>query len=173
MEHENARKTIAQVAENVTQKSSSRKDEIIVMKAMMNDQNFSVDVYDKTGKCGDYYPAREVRKMVSKVISETTRIPAKEASELVDNYEFTKADASAMVNISKEFFNTYLKETGRKISLGGRATSDIELMWKEIADRTVEIPSKDGTRIQTFIPAHSGIKTMCPCPEWIVNKEKK
>ena len=173
MEHENAKKTIAQVAENVTQKSSSRKDEITVMKAMMNDPDFSIDIYDKTGKCGEYYPSREVRKMVSKVLSETARIPSREASELVDNYEFTKADASAMVNLSKEFINTYLKNTGRKMSLGGRATSDIELMWKEIADRTVEIPSKDGSRIRTFIPAHSGIKTMCPCPEWVVNKEKK
>lgn len=163
---ENAKQVIADVTANVSQRSASRKDEITVMKAMMNDSDFSVDVYEKDGKVGEYYPAREIRKMVANVMASTTRIPNKEAAELVDSYEFTKSDAAALVGASKEFVNTYL-HTGRKLPLGGRETSNIELMWKEVAKRTAGIPSKDGSRAETIIPAHGGIKASCPCPKWV------
>jgi len=164
---ENAKQIIAEVTDNVSQKSASRKDEITVMRAIMNDPEFSVEVYDKGGKVEDYYPSRDLRKMVSNVVSATTKVPAKEASELVNNYEFTKADAAAMVGLSKEFINTYL-HTGRKLPLGGRKNSNIELMWKEIGDRTAGIPTKDGDkRSETFIPAHGGIKVSNPCPSWV------
>ena len=159
---------IKDVKSNVTQCSSSKKDEITVMQAMMNDTNFSVDVYSKGGKVDEYYPSRELRKVVTNVVASTTHIPVKEATELVNAYEFTRVDAAAMVNISKEFVNTYL-QTGRKLPLGGRKNSDIELMWKNIEDRTTEIPIKSdtGERLNTFVPAHGGIKPINPCPEWL------
>lgn len=159
---------IKDVKSNVTQCSSSKKDEITVMQAMMNDTNFSVDVYSKGGKVDEYYPSRELRKVVTNVVTSTTHIPVKEATELVNAYEFTRVDAAAMVNMSKEFVNTYL-QTGRKLPLGGRKNSDIELMWKNIEDRTTEIPikSETGERLNTFIPAHGGIKAINPCPEWL------
>jgi hypothetical protein len=159
---------IKDVKSNVTQCSSSKKDEITVMQAMMNDTNFSVDVYSKGGKVDEYYPSRELRKMVTNVVASTTHIPVKEATELVNSYEFTRVDAAAMVNASKEFVNTYL-QTGRKLPLGGRKNSDVELMWKNIEDRTTEIPikSETGERLNTFIPAHGGIKAINPCPEWL------
>ena len=159
---------IKDVKSNVTQCSSSKKDEITVMQAMMNDTNFSVDVYSKDGKVDEYYPSRELRKVVTNVVASTTHIPVKEATELVNAYEFTRVDAAAMVNMSKEFVNTYL-QTGRKLPLGGRKNSDVELMWKNIEDRTTEIPikSETGERLNTFIPAHGGIKAINPCPEWL------
>lgn len=159
---------IKDVKSNVTQCSSSKKDEITVMQAMMNDTNFSVDVYSKGGKVDEYYPSRELRKVVTNVVASTTHIPVKEATELVNAYEFTRVDAAAMVNMSKEFVNTYL-QTGRKLPLGGRKNSDVELMWKNIEDRTTEIPikSETGERLNTFIPAHGGIKAINPCPEWL------
>lgn len=159
---------IKDVKSNVTQCSSSKKDEITVMQAMMNDTNFSVDAYSKGGKVDEYYPSRELRKVVTNVVASTTHIPVKEATELVNAYEFTRVDAAAMVNMSKEFVNTYL-QTGRKLPLGGRKNSDIELMWKNIEDRTTEIPikSETGERLNTFIPAHGGIKAINPCPEWL------
>ena len=159
---------IKDVKSNVTQCSSSKKDEITVMQAMMNDTNFSVDVYSKGGKVDEYYPSRELRKVVTNVVASTTHIHVKEATELVNAYEFTRVDAAAMVNMSKEFVNTYL-QTGRKLPLGGRKNSDVELMWKNIEDRTTEIPikSETGERLNTFIPAHGGIKAINPCPEWL------
>ena len=164
---ENVRETIETIKSNLTQHSSSRKDEITVMKAIMNDPNYSVDVYDKTGKCGEYNPSKELRKVISTVVSSTTKIPMKEASALVDNYEFSKSDASAMINISKEFVNTYL-QTGRKLPLGGRATSNVELMWKDIAEKTTGIPVKDSEeRGSAVVPAHGGVKTFNKCPVWV------
>lgn len=159
---------IKDVKSNVTQCSSSKKDEITVMQAMMNDTNFSVDVYSKGGKVDEYYPSRELRKVVTNVVASTTHIPVKEATELVNAYEFTRVDAAAIVNMSKEFVNTYL-QTGRKLPLGGRKNFDVELMWKNIEDRTTEIPikSETGERLNTFIPAHGGIKAINPCPEWL------
>lgn len=164
---DNARQIIAEVTDNVNQRSSSKKDEITVMKAMINDPNFTVGVYDKSGKVGEYCPSQEVRKMVSNIVTATTKIPNTEAKELVDMYEFTKSDASTLINLSKEFVNTYL-HTGRKLPLGGRQNSNVELMWKEIGDRTAEIPVK-GTndRVQTVVPAHGGIKAINTCPSWI------
>ena len=47
---ENAREVIAAVRDSVSQHSASRKDEITVMKAIINDPEYSVDVYDKDGK---------------------------------------------------------------------------------------------------------------------------
>lgn len=165
---ENARQVIKEVADNVSQKSSSRKDEITVMKAMINDPDFKVDVYGKTGKEDEYFPAREVRKVVANVMAATAKLPGKEAQQLVDSYEFTKSDASAFVGLAKEFVGTYTKETGRKLPLGGRIDSNIELMWKQIPARKVEVPSSIGSkRSETFIPEHGGLKASNPCPPWV------
>lgn len=164
---ESAKKVIAEVTANVSQKSASRKDEVTVMKAVLNDPDYGVDVYAKGGVQGQYYPSRDLRGMVAGIVSATTKIPTKEAAELVNSYEFTKSDANTMIDFSKEFINTYL-HTGRKLPLGGRATSNIELMWKEIEDRTTGIPSKDNaSRKETFVPAHGGIKASNPCPSWV------
>lgn len=164
---ENVREVIDDIKANLTQHSSSRKDEVSVMKAMLNDTEYTVDVYDKTGKCGEYNPSKEFRKVVTSVVSSATRIPMKEAAALVENYEFSKSDASAMINISKEFVNTYL-QTGRKLPLGGRITSNVELMWKEIDEKVTGIPVKDSDeRGSAKVPAHGGIKTFNKCPIWV------
>ena len=166
---ENARNILAEVTDNVTQCSSSKKDEVTVMKAILNDPTFTVGIYSKEGKIGEYNPSMEVRKMISNVISTTTKISSSESSELANNYEFTKSDASAFVNVSKEFINTYLK-TGRKLPLGGRQYSNVELMQKNIEERVAGVPTKDSKeRKSTLIPAHVGIKAFNPCHTWLKN----
>lgn len=173
---ENAKRVIKSVTDAVSQKSSSKKDEITVMKAIMNDPQYSVDVYGKEGKTGTYEPGKDFRKVVANAIAETVRIPKKEAAELLNEYDFSKSDAASMVNFSKEFINTYL-HTGRKLPLGGRDTSNIELEWKNIGERISSTPIKqeDGSRVRVdkFIPAHGGIKTTNSCPEWVYDKWKK
>lgn len=164
---ENVRETIDEIKNNLTQHSSSRKDEITVMKAMLNDPDYSVDVYDKTGKCGECNPSKELRKVISNVVSSTTKMPIREASALVDTYEFSKSDATAMINVSKEFVNTYL-QTGRKLPLGGRISSNVELMWKNIEEKTTGIPVKDSDeRGSAVVPAHGGVKAFNKCPIWV------
>ena len=173
---ENAKRVISFVTSQVSQKSSSKKDEITVMKALINDPQYKVDVYDNSGKCGEYYPGKEFRKLITNVISDVTKMPKKEAAELVDSYDFGKSDASTMVQFSKEFVNTYL-QTGRKLPLGGRETSNIELEWKNIEDRVSSTPVKrnDGTmeRVDRFIPAHGGIKVSNSCPKWVYDRCEK
>lgn len=164
---EDARKVIKEVELGCQQKSVSKKDEVTVMKAILNDPSYAVGVYAKEGKIEDYSPSSDLRKMLTNVISTTTKISSKEAAELVNNYEFTKSDASTMVNVSKEFINSYLP-TGRKLALGGRENSNIHLLWKMIPERTAGIPNKNSKdRKSTLIPAHGGIKTSNPCPSWI------
>ena len=43
---ENVKEVIDDIKNNLTQRSSSRKDEVSVMKAMLNDPEYTVDVYD-------------------------------------------------------------------------------------------------------------------------------
>ena len=165
---EDAKKVISEIIESTTKHAVSRKDEISVMKALINDPTFTVQTYTND-QVSDYKPGEEFRKMISNTISACTKITHKEAAELVNQYDFSRSDAVAIVDLSKEFINTYLN-TGRKIALGGRTTSDIELMWKEIPDRTVQVPSKNGERTTAEIPAHGGISVSNPCPSWVKKK---
>lgn len=165
---ENAKEVIAGIRDSISQHSASRKDEITVMKAIINDPDYSVDVYDKDGNVEVYQPTKEFRRVVSNTVSAITKIPAKEAAELVNAHEFTKSDAAALVGLSKEFVHSYL-QTGRKLPIGGRATSNVELVWKQFAERTAGVPAKAGEtdRSTTVIPAHEGIKVSNPCPPWV------
>ena len=165
---ENAREVIAAVRDSVSQHSASRKDEITVMKAIINDPDYSVDVYDKDGKSEEYQPAKEFRRVISNAVAATTKIPTKEAVELVNSYEFSKSDAAALVGLSKEFVHSYL-QTGRKLPIGGRITSNVELVWKKFPERTAGVPARAGEtdRSTTVIPAHEGIKVSNPCPPWV------
>ena len=167
---EDAREVIEAVKGAVSQHYSSRKDEITVMKAIINDPNYSVEVYDKDGK-SDYFPAKEFRRVVSNAVAATTKISNKEAVELVNSYEFTRSDAAALVGLSKEFVHSYL-QTGRKLPIGGRITSNAELVWKHFPERTAGVPSSDGDRSTTVIPAHDGIKVFNPCPAWVSNEKE-
>lgn len=171
-EMEDAKKVIQEIKDSVQQHSASRKDEITVMKAMMNDPNYKVEAYDKNGNVEDYYPAKEFRRIVSNAVAATTRIPNKEAVELVSNYEFSKSDAAALVGMSKEFVHSYL-QTGRKLPIGGRVTSNVELVWKHFEERTAGVPARAGEtdRSHTLIPAHDGIKVSNPCPPWVTTKK--
>ena len=163
---ENVRILTSQIKDGLVQKSASKKDEISVMKAMLNDPNYIVGIYDKSGKIGDYCPYADCRKMFSSVISSTTKIPTKEADQLAEKYEVTKNDATTMINISKEFINTYL-QTGRKMPLGGRKSTNTSLILRHVDEKKKTIPSKNSDKIHVVIPAHDSVKSESPCPVWL------
>ena len=167
---ENAKEVIESIASNITQKSSSIKDEITVMKAIMNDPDYMVTVHDKNGS-HEYFPSHDIRSILTRALVNITHISNKEAKELVNHYEFNKSDAKNMINFSKEFINSYI-QTGRKLPLGGRPTSNVELIWKHINERLSSVPDRDNSnnRIDTKIPAHDGIKVYNHCPKWLKNK---
>lgn len=166
----NVKQVIGEIKSGLTQQGSSLKDENIVMRAMLNDKDFKVDVYGKDGVVGQVCPYEEARELATSLISKTASIPVAEAKVLADNHNFTKGESQNMVNISKEFINTYM-ETGRKISLGKREESDISLIPKYVETTIRSYPKKnpDGTysKGEVEVPAHKSIKVSSPCPEWL------
>lgn len=167
---------VADINQARTQTSSSVKDEIRVMKAMLNDPTFKVDIWSKDGIEGQYCPYDEARTMVANIIKDTTKISNNEATDLASSYEFGNQEASIMIGISKEFINTYI-ETGRKLPLGGRETSDIAIAKKVKEAHTNSYPKKvgvneDGTdKYETVddgvIPEHGSLKVYSPTPSWL------
>ena len=166
---------VKEIREGLSQKNSSQKDEVRVMQAMLNDTSFKVGVYGKAGKEGKYCPAEDFKSMASSIVASATKISKKEADEIISTYEVSKTEAASMVNVSKQFINTYL-ETGRKLPLGGRETTNFALVAREVAEKTKPCPQKVGvddsgkpiyeTPIKT-IPAHTGLKAYSPYPYWM------
>ena len=164
-----------EITSSLSQTSSSRRDEIRIMQAMLSDPEYEVSVYGKDGKEGTYNPALEYRAMCASVISNAARIPMSEATQLMDDYTVRKTEAAAMVGISKEFVNTYLK-TGRKLPLGAREKSDVSLSLKKVEATTRVYPQKIGvnddgsdkfSKTPTKVPAHNSIRVHAPCPSWV------
>ena len=81
--------------------------------------------------------------MIAGIIASTTKMPKVEAQAVVENYEVKKSDASTMVTLSKDFFNSALR-TGRKINFGATEKSDISIQLKEIPETQKKFPMKTG-----------------------------
>lgn len=167
----NVQELIQDIKNNLKQKSASRRDEEAVMRAMLNDRSFIVKDYSTQET---HCPATEYRDMIAGIIASTTKMPKVEAQTVVENYEVKKSDASTMVTLSKDFFNSALR-TGRKINFGATEKSDISIQLKEIPETQKKFPMKtgmndDGTfryeKNETTIPAHEGLKVSSPCPKW-------
>lgn len=169
---------VKDIKTHLTQKSASSRDEVRVMKAMLNDRTFKYEEYSNSGvetRC----PAEEFRGMITNVISSATKIPKNEAKALADNYDAKKSDAETMVQISKDFINTALK-TGRSINLGGTEKSNITIQLKEIDMAVKRYPKKVGVNqdgsiryenAESTVPAHEGLKVKSPCPDWVLEKK--
>lgn len=177
---QNLKEILSVIKSNVKQHSASTKDEISIMQGMINDRHYAVEVFDKQGSTNQfYYPAQEFRGMITDVVANTTKITKEEASSLIEDYDFKRSQAKALVGLSKEFINTYL-DTGRKLKLGGREDSNVSLVKKEYIAGKRRYPSRigvnqDGQAIvepkEIWVDSYSGIKASSPCPSWI-RKEK-
>ena len=157
--------------------SSSKKDEIRVMKEMLNDKEYEVGVYTNKGKVDTYNPSKDARDMIANILTNVTKINMAEAEEIASNYVFSSKEAKSMVSLSKEFINTYL-ETGRTLNLGGRETFNTQLKMihvdekertrpvldKETFDKTGE---KIYERVNYKISEHDSIKAKSSCPKWL------
>lgn len=170
---------VKEIKEGLSQTSASCKDELKVMKSMLNDKDYVVDVYNNDGVVGQYSPYEDARTMVSSIISSAAKVSKAEADNLAANYEFKKNESETLVNISKEFVNTYL-QTGRKLPLGKREKSNVSLSIKEVEETTRMYPkkvgvNKDGSdryeKVETHVPSYTGIKVIAPCPKWVKNQK--
>ena len=166
---------IEEIRAGLSQTSSSARDEERVMRAMLNDRTYKVGVYGKDGKVAEYCPSEEARKMIGSINQSTTKMGVTEAQNLANAHEFKKAEAEVFVGIAKEFVNTYV-QTGRKLPLGGREKSDIDLSLKEVEATTRTYPKKvgvnaDGTsryvKAEAKVPAHQSVRVHSSCPDWV------
>ena len=157
--------------------TKSQKDEISIMKAMMNDKTYSVDVYGSNGVVQEQYcPAKDIRKTMSGILQNALGVSEEEASHAMDAYEFKNQDAQGMIGFSKEFINTYL-QTGRKLPLGGRAKSNVSLIRKTVPGGLMLYPSKvNGSSYESqeiLVEEYDTIKGIGPCPDWLKHRKEK
>ena len=181
-EFQTVEELIKNIQENRTQTSANAKDEVRVAQAMLNDPSYKVDIYSKKGIQGQYCPYEDVRAMCSSVIKDTTKISQAEADGLIKDYQFDRAEAQSMVNFSKEFINTYI-QTGRKLPLGGRERSNVQLAIKTKEAKIASFPAatsvdSDGNKVYStsqgkFVPEHDTIKVYSSCPAWLQNRGVK
>ena len=166
---------IQDINTNLKQTSSSRKDETAIMQAMLSDPDYEVNIYGKDGIEGTYNPTNDFRSMCASIISNAAKVPTAEAVQLMNDYSVRKSEAASMVNISKEFVNTFL-QTGRKLPLGAREKSDVSLSIKKVEATTRMYPQKVGvnddgsdrySKTTTTIPAHESVRVHAPCPSWV------
>lgn len=171
----NVQELVKEIRDNLSQTSSSAKDEIRVMQAMLNDTEYEVGVYGNTGLKETYNPAKDYKSMLTNIIASTTKISKEEAATLANSHEATKSEAATMVNISKEFVNTYI-HTKRKLPFGGRENYSIAMSGKDVDETIKTYPKKvgvneDGTdRYETAerkVPAHFAAKIYTSCPDWV------
>lgn len=166
---------VKEIKDNLSQVSSSSKDEVRVMQAMLNDTEYEVGIYTASGLKETYNPAVDFRGMLSGIVSSTAKISKEEASDLVASHEVTKTEANTMVNVSKEFVNTYLG-TGRKLPFGGREKSNIAISGKDIPEMVKTYPKKVGINEdgsaryesgERKVPSHFTAKVYSSCPDWV------
>ena len=176
---ENVNELIKEIRTNVekTRKSASSQDEVKVMRAMLNDKEYKVSEYRGTGKVSEFCPSEKIRDFSASVISNAVDMSQSEANAIMENYEYSNKESQLLIDVSKEFINTYL-DTGRKISLGGRADSNISLIQKEIPETKTTYPKKVGedksgnpiyAHPESVIPAHKSISVSGSCPKWVKN----
>lgn len=166
---------IGEIKAGITQTTASQKDEVRVMRAMINDKDYVVDVYGKTGVEGSFCPSAAARAMSASILAGAAKVPQAEAAALMENYEFRKSEAQHMVDISKEFVgNTYL-QTGRKLDFGGHENSDIGISLKEVEGGTRTFPKQTGVdengkaiygHGETYVPGYQTLKIHGSCPTW-------
>lgn len=135
---------------------ASKKNEVAVMQAMLNDPTYKVGLYDNSGqKTGTYSPYESSRVVVQSVLTNGAKMSSAEAEKIATNYQFGKKESQEMVDLSKQFTMTYL-ETGRYLPLGGRETMNVKLKLKEVPEKEYRNPRDNGQKI--VVPAHSSIK---------------
>lgn len=157
--------------------TSSQKDEIRIMKEMLNDKEYEVGVYTNKGKVDTYNPSKDARDMIANILTNGTKIKMAEAEEIASNYVFSSKEAKSMVSLSKEFINTYL-QSGRALNLGGRETFNTKLKMIHVDEKEKTRPALDKEtfektgekiyeKVNYNIPEHNSIKAKSSCPNWL------
>lgn len=157
---------VADIKKSTKQVSVNKVDELKVMKAMLNDKNFSLSVYDKNmGYLGQKCPHDNAVRFVKNVIAGATGLDSKDSQHLAENYEFTKRDASFLIENMKDFVEVYTS-TGRKMNIMQSAATEAYIYTKPVAATTKCVPDRDNPGEVKKITTSPYIKlvssTKCP-----------
>lgn len=161
--------SVQSMVEEIRKSNSSKvnkKQEIEVMTAMVNDYNYKPAILNKHNEVDGYIcPAESMDKLATQIIK-SAGIGGTEAEGLAKQYEYTKNDATQLLDVSKEFVNCYM-DSGRKLSLGKREKADITLQQRinEECDKKFHKKvgeASDGSPVMEeflkHIPKHKTIK---------------
>lgn len=170
---ENAKSELEQMIVDVKKKANNhvavnRVDEVNIMKAMLNDPQFSLGIYDKNvGYIGQRCPHDEAVQFVKNVVSGATGLDRKESEVLAKNYEFTKRDANYMLTNMRDFITVYTS-TGRKINIMQTANTEAYLYTKEQQPTKKQVPDKEhpGSSKPITTAAYTKLVSATRCPKY-------
>lgn len=162
---------ITDIRKKSKQVSINKVDEVRVMKSMLNDDEFSIGVYDKTqGYIGQHCPHDDAIKFVKNIIQDSTGLDSKDALTLANKYTFTNRDANFLLNNMRDFLYVYTG-TGRKINVMQSADTEAALFIKPIGSQEKMIPDKDNpgkTKKVTTSP-YMKLVSSSRCPRYALN----
>ena len=158
---------ISDIKKNTNQIAINKVDEVKVMVSMLNDKDFTLGVYDKSGYIGQKCPHNDAVKFVKGIIAGATGLDNKDALHLAENYEFSKRDANFLIDNMKDFINVYTT-TGRKINVIQNANTEASLFTKEIKAGEKLIPDKEnpGKTKKVSTSGYTKLVSSSKCPKY-------
>lgn len=163
---------ITKIKNEVTSRSINKVDEVLVMRSMLNDKNFTLGVYDKNqGYMGQRCPHNEAVSFVKNIISGATGLERKDAEVLAEHYEFTKRDSNFLLNNMRDFLNVYTS-TGRKINIMQNANTEACLYTKPVDSIKKQVPDKDnpGKSKEVTTAPYVKLVSSTHCPKYNIDK---
>jgi hypothetical protein len=153
------------------QKAASKADEIRVCRAMMNDPEFKVSIYDRTkGLIGERSPREEAVKFITNTASAITGLDVKSTEELANAYKFSNKDAMFILDMTRDFTTTYLS-TGRKFPIVQSANSEAAIFNRPVASREKAVPSGAAGHKSATVPAYNKVVCRSKCPKYNTNEK--
>ena len=158
---------INDIKKSTTQLSSSKIDEVNVMKSMLNDKNFKIGIYDKNdGYVGEHCPADEATMFIKNIIQGATGLDSRDSLHLAQEYQFTKKDATFMLSNMRDFIDIYTS-SGRKINIIQNKTTEASIFVKEVSASTKKVPDKEsGKSKQITTSPFTKLISISKCPKY-------
>lgn len=157
---------VSDIKKNLKQTSINKVDEVRVMKAMMNDKQFTIGVYDKsTGYLGQRSPHEEGVRFLKNILSDATGLDKKDSQHLAEAYEWQNRDANFLLTNMRDFVSVYTS-TGRKMNILQNANSEANIFTKDIPEGTKSVPDKDnpGKTKVVKTKAYTKLVSQTKCP---------
>lgn len=160
---------VAEIKKNTANQIAINKvDEVRVMRTMLNDRDFKLGIYDKSlGYIGDRCPHEEAVNFAKNIIAGSTGLDAKDSRHLAENYEFTKRDASFLIDNMRDFLEVYTS-TGRKINVMQTAATEACLYTKPVEATNKSVPDKNnpGKNKQVVTSPYVKLVAVTKCPKY-------